>query len=158
MFYRTTGGSFMELTLRPIVKDNWEEAIQLKVKEEQRNFIASNLYSIAEVQFLDQFKVSAIYDGDQMVGFSMYGIDPDDQNYWIYRLMIDEAHQGKGFGTEAVKLIVDEIKSQNTTGIPVIMIGYNQDNEGARATYTKAGFVETEIAPWGEQLAAYSLK
>jgi diamine N-acetyltransferase len=93
-----------------------------------------------------------------MVGFAMYGIDPDDNNYWIYRLMIDKAHQEKGLGTEAVKLIVDEIKKKNTAGIPLIMIGYNQENAGAKATYMKAGFVETEVAPWGEQLAAYRLK
>ncbi len=43
------------LILKPIIKGNWEEAIQLKVKEEQKPFMASNLYSIAEVQFLDQF-------------------------------------------------------------------------------------------------------
>ncbi len=145
------------LTLKPITKDNWEDAIELKVKEDQKHFMASNLYSIAEVQFLDQFQASGIYDGEQMVGFAMYGIDPDDNNYWIYRLMIDEEHQGKGFGTEAVKLIIDEIKRINTAGIPLIMIGYNQENAGARATYIKAGFVETEVAPWGEQLAAYRL-
>ncbi|MFT9600277.1 GNAT family N-acetyltransferase [Mesobacillus sp.] len=120
--------------------------------------MASNLYSIAEVQFLDQFKTSGIFEGEQMVGFAMYGIDPDDNNYWIYRLMIDELHQGKGFGTAAVKLVVEEIKRMNTNGIPTIMIGYNQENDGARATYKKVGFAETEIAPWGEQLAAYNLK
>ncbi|ESU33133.1 hypothetical protein G3A_07595 [Bacillus sp. 17376] len=121
------------------------------------NFVASNLYSISEVQFLDQFTASGIYAADQMVGFAMYGIDPDDNNYWIYRLMIDELHQGKGYGTAAVKLVVEEINRMNTNGIPMIMIGYNQENEGVRATYTRAGFVETEIAPWGEQLAAYTL-
>ena len=145
------------LTLKPITKDNWKDAIELKVKEEQKHFMASNLYSIAEVQFLDQFHASGIYDGEQIVGFAMYGIDQDDNNYWIYRLMIDETHQGKGFGTEAVKLIVDEIKGIKNTGIPFIMIGYYQENTGARATYMKAGFVETEIAPWGEQLAAFRL-
>ena len=30
-----------------------------------------------------------------MIGFTMFGIDPDDKNYWIYRLMIDEEFQGK---------------------------------------------------------------
>ncbi len=146
------------LILKPITKHNWEEAIQLKVKEEQKNFVVSNLYSIAEVQFLDQFTASGIYAGEQIVGFAMYGIDPDDNNYWIYRLMIDDLHQGKGYGTAAVLLVVEEIKRKNTNGIPTIMIGYNQDNEGARAVYMKAGFTETEIAPWGEQLAAYNLK
>ena len=148
----------MELSLRPIDKDNWEEAIQLKVKDGQKDFIASNLYSIAEVQFLDQFTACGVYDAEQMVGFTMFGVDSDDDNYWIYRLMIDEMHQGKGYGNAAVKLVIEEIKRMNTTGIPLIMIGYDKENEGARATYTKAGFVETEIAPWGEQLAAFRLK
>jgi diamine N-acetyltransferase len=148
----------MELTLRLITKHNWEEAIQLKVKEEQKHFIASNLYSIAEVQFLDQFTACGIYAGEQMVGFTMFGVDPDDGNYWIYRLMIDEMQQGKGYGRAAVKLVIQEIKRMNTTGISLIMIGYDKENEGARAAYKKAGFSETEIAPWGEQLAAYTLK
>jgi diamine N-acetyltransferase len=148
----------MRLTLQPITKDNWEEAIQLKVKDKQKNFIASNLYSIAEVQFLEHFQVSGLYADDQMVGFAMYGIDTDDNNYWIYRLMIDAAHQGKGFGISAIKLVVEEIRRMNTNDIPFIMIGYNPENEGARAVYKKAGFVETEIAPWGEQIAAFKLE
>ncbi|WP_079508577.1 GNAT family N-acetyltransferase [Mesobacillus jeotgali] len=146
------------LTLQPITKDNWEEAIRLKVKENQKNFISSNLYSIAEVQFLEQFRVIGIYADNQMVAFAMYGIDPDDNNYWIYRLMIDAAQQGKGFGASAVKLVIEEIRRTNTNEIPVIMIGYNRENEGAREVYKRAGFVETEIAPWGEQIAIYKLK
>jgi ribosomal protein S18 acetylase RimI-like enzyme len=37
-----------------------------------------------------------------MVGFVMYGIDADDDNYWIYRLMIDARHQRKGYGRAAM--------------------------------------------------------
>lgn len=36
----------MGLTLKLITKDNWEEAIQLTVKEDQKHFMAFNLYSI----------------------------------------------------------------------------------------------------------------
>lgn len=28
----------------------------------------------------------------------MFGIDSDDNNFWIYRLMIDKEYQGKGLG------------------------------------------------------------
>ncbi|HDR7707995.1 TPA: GNAT family N-acetyltransferase, partial [Bacillus thuringiensis] len=42
-----------KIYLKAIDKSNWEEAITLSVTEEQQTFIASNLYSIAEVQFLD---------------------------------------------------------------------------------------------------------
>lgn len=119
--------------------------------------MASNIYSIAEVQFLDDFVAMGIYDKDEMVGFTMFGIDPDDHNYWIYRLMVDQKFQGKGIGTQAVLKIIEEIRANNSQDISVIMIGYNPQNVGAKKTYSKVGFVETEIAPWGEQLAKYTL-
>lgn len=118
--------------------------------------MASNLYSIAEVQFLDDFHAMGVYEGEEMVGFAMFGIDPDDGNYWIYRLMIDQKCQGKGYGAKAVQEIVKYIQGTNSSGIPCIMIGYHPENAGAKLTYRKAGFVETELAPWGEQLARYS--
>jgi diamine N-acetyltransferase len=145
----------MNITLQPINKGNWEEAIDLKVHSEQQKFMASNLYSIAEVQFLENFHAMGVYLDDVMVGFTMYGIDPDDGNYWIYRLMIDSQHQGKGYGTEAVKAVVEKILQNRNELIPCIMIGYHPENLGAKFTYKKAGFVETELAPWGEQLATY---
>lgn len=145
----------MIVTLKQIDRDNWEEAINLSVKEEQKSFMASNLYSIAEVQFMNNFQTMGVYDSEEMIGFTMFGIDPDDGNYWIYRLMIDEKFQGNGLGTEAVRKVIEFIKSINVTKIPCIMIGYNPGNKGAQATYKKAGFVETEVAPWGEQLATY---
>lgn len=145
------------VSLRTIDKSNWKEAIKLSVKEDQKPFVASNLYSIAEVQFLDDFHAMGIYLDDKMVGFTMFGIDPDDNNYWIYRLMIDEGYQGRGLGVESVLKVIEAIQGMNRANIPLIMIGYQPNNKGAQATYKKAGFVETEIAPWGEQLAKYML-
>ncbi|WP_240620207.1 GNAT family N-acetyltransferase [Peribacillus acanthi] len=147
----------MTVTLVQINRDNWEEAISLSVKEEQKTFMASNLYSIAEVQFLNDFQAMGVYHGEEMIGFTMFGIDPDDGNYWIYRLMVDEKFQGNGFGAQAVKKVIEYIKTNNESQIPFIMIGYQPNNQGARMTYKKAGFKETEVAPWGEQLATYPL-
>jgi len=39
----------MGISLKSIEKSNWEECIQLKVRKEQEDNMASNLYSIAEV-------------------------------------------------------------------------------------------------------------
>ncbi|MCU4931018.1 GNAT family N-acetyltransferase [Bacillus cereus] len=146
-----------KIYLKPIDKSNWEEAIRLSVKEEQQTFISSNLYSIAEVQFLDHFYAKGIYLDEKMIGFTMFGIDPDDNNYWIYRLMIDERFQGKGIGKKAIYRVIDEIRQNNQTNIPLIMIGYAPENLTAKFVYKKAGFIETEFSPWGEQLAKYSL-
>ncbi|MCQ6333791.1 MULTISPECIES: GNAT family N-acetyltransferase [Bacillus cereus group] len=146
-----------KIYLKVIDKSNWEEAIRLSVKEEQQTFITSNLYSIAEVQFLDNFYANGIYLDEKMIGFTMFGIDPDDNNYWIYRLMIDENFQGKGIGKQAIYLIIDEIRRNNNANISIIMIGYAPENHTAKFVYKKAGFIETELSSWGEQLAKYSL-
>ncbi|WP_144495976.1 GNAT family N-acetyltransferase [Bacillus thuringiensis] len=146
-----------KIYLKPIDKSNWEEAIRLSVKEEQQTFIASNLYSIAEVQFLDNFYAKGIYLDEKMIGFTMFGIDPDDNNYWIYRLMIDKNFQGKGIGKQAIYLVIDEIRRNNYANIPLIMIGYAPENLTAKFVYKQPGFIETELSSWGEQLAVYPL-
>ena len=146
-----------KIYLQPIDKSNWEEAISLSVKEEQQTLIASNLYSIAEVQFLDNFYAKGIYLDEKMIGFTMFGIDSDDNNYWIYRLMIDKKFQGKGIGKQAIHLVIDEIRRNNNANISIIMIGYAPENFTAKFLYKKVGFIETELSSWGEQLAKYSL-
>lgn len=145
------------ITMQAIDKQNWEECISLKTKKEQERFIASNLYSIAQVQFLERFEAKAIYVDQQMVGFTLYGLDSDDGNYWIYRFMIDERFQGLGYGKKAFQLILDTIR-QREDRTDVLMISYAPMNEQARGLYTAAGFKELGIMPWsgGEVVAKYT--
>ncbi|GBF76146.1 spermidine acetyltransferase [Paenibacillus sp. 598K] len=133
---------------------NWEACAQLKVSAEQERHIASNLYSIAEVQFLPGFEVRALYHGDTLVGFAMYGLDPDDRNYWIYRFMIDERYQSRGYGKQAMAQIIQEIE-RKPDRTDVLKLGYHPDNETARRFYASVGFVETGPSSWGEVLAEY---
>lgn len=143
------------ITLQDIDRNNFDECIDLKPSEEQRKFMATNLYSIAESKFLPGFVTKAIYNDEDMVGFAMYGVDPDDGNYWIYRFMIDERFQRRGFGVQGMQLIIEDIQSR-TDRTDVIMLGYQPANEGAKKLYAKVGFIEEGVAPWGEMLAKYS--
>ncbi|GIP18075.1 spermidine acetyltransferase [Paenibacillus montaniterrae] len=142
------------IKLEKIDQSNWEACIRLKPRKEQEQYIASNLYSIAEVQFLHGFEVKAIYLENDMIGFAMYGIDQDDGNYWIYRFMIDAQFQGRGYGYLAMLQIIDEI-SKRADRSSVLRLGYNPNNEQAKKMYAKLGFQEEGIAPWGEMLASY---
>ncbi|MGE7929915.1 GNAT family N-acetyltransferase [Lysinibacillus xylanilyticus] len=143
------------ISLRLIDQSNWEACIQLKPKQEQEGFIASNLYSIAESKFLPHMKIKAIYCEEMLIGFAMYGIDSDDGNYWIYRFMIDEQFQGRGHGKSAMNLIIKDIQS-NDDHTNVIWLGYQPENEQGRKLYARVGFEESGMAPWGEMLAKYS--
>ncbi|MHB0883742.1 GNAT family N-acetyltransferase [Paenibacillus sp. SEL1] len=142
------------ITLKAVDKHNWEACAELKPTPEQKRFMVSNLFSIAECQFLDGFLSKAIYNDDELIGFTMYGLDPDDGNYWVYRFMIDERFQGQSYGYNAMLLVIDEIRKASDR-TDVIMIGYKPDNELARKLYSKTGFREKGISPWGEMLAKY---
>ena len=105
------GTKIKMLHLKTITKDNWIKAISLRVREDQKNFVASNAFSLAQLNFLEDFHAKGIYLDNEMIGFTLYGIDEEDHEYWIYRMMIDERHQGKGYGKEAVKLVIEDIKN-----------------------------------------------
>lgn len=144
------------IRLAELHRDNWEACASLRVKPEQTGFIASNLHSIAEAQFLQGFSSLAVYQEEALVGYALFGLDPDDGMYWIYRLMIEESYQNLGYGLAAIRQII-EVIANRTDRSSVIRLGCNPSNEPARRLYAKAGFVEEGIAPWGEMIASYPL-
>ncbi len=100
----------MEITLREITPENFKECINLKVSESQKNFIASNVYSIAQSKIYPAYNTFAVYSGDEMVGFVMFGLDTDDRRFYLCRLMMDEKHQGRGFGKAATLEVIERLK------------------------------------------------
>ena len=145
------------LHLKTITKDNWIKAISLKVREDQVKFVASNTVSLAQLNFLKNFHAKGIYYGEEMVGFTLYGIDEDDNEYWIYRMMIDQKHQGKGYGKEAVQLVIEDIRAMKEPHNQTISLSYEPDNEHAKRIYEKMGFREIDgFVIEGEQVARYT--
>ncbi len=88
----------MAVELRNIVDKNFWQVIKLNVGEGQQGFVAPNVRSIAECVVYPYLVPNAIYAGDDLIGFALYGRDPENGGYWIVRLMIDAAFQGKGLG------------------------------------------------------------
>ena len=57
--------------LRALTKDNYLRCLQLEVKEDQQDFVASNLQSIADSKVYPELIPQTIYHEDTMVGFLM---------------------------------------------------------------------------------------
>ena len=150
--------------IRPVTKENWQTLIDLKVREDQTKFVASNLYSIAQAQFGDEYQGHwdlfpfGIYDGDEPVGFLMYAFNfehPREQAY-VQRLMVDEKFQGKGYGKFAMQKALEIFQADER--IKNVAISYEPDNDGARKLYASLGFVETGETVDDEVVAVLKLR
>jgi diamine N-acetyltransferase len=102
----------LTVRLREVTQDTVRAICRLEVAPEQRHFVASNAVSIAQAYFQPKAWFRAIYAGEEPVGFVMLLDDPDAQRYFLWRLMIDAAHQGRGYGRRALELLVEQVRSR----------------------------------------------
>lgn len=140
------------ISLRKITLENRREVFKLKVSDEQSRFVASNLSSVASCYVLSSNEGNplpfAIYADEQMVGFVMivYGItgyeDPKiaENNYCILRFMISEQYQKRGYGREAMKKILDYIRTFPVGHARYCWIPYVTENIVAKNLYESFGF------------------
>jgi len=145
--------------LLPITKANWHRAINLPTSDEHEEFVAPNVYSIAEAQFHCGIEPYGIYFNDEMVGFAMFGVseepDENDRRFWIWRLMIAENHRRKGYGEMALRQIIAIAHSQNREEV---VLSTEPENGNAIRFYQKFGFRATGIIEDDEEIFIYSLK
>ena len=132
--------------------------MRLKLAPEQKDLVASNLYSIAQSMFDPNAHPRAVYAGKDLVGFLMYDVWETEEKIReasIYRFMIDVKHQGKGYGRAAIAQALDEIKA--TPGVKKVSIGYITENAVAKQFYASFGFVEVGRDEDGEIEAELTL-
>ena len=146
-----------KVRLEPVTVYNWKACIALELKHDQKRFLPSNLYSIAEAQFYAEARSRAVYNQqEQLVGYALFGRDIFTNKWKIFRIMIDKNHQGKGYGKSAMEVIIKYI-SREPDG-DEILISYHDDNQLARKLYTQLGFVEQPTNEAGKVTAMLMLK
>ena len=138
------------LSLVEIDRHNYLSILDLSVSEAQHSFVASNTYSLAQAFVQPECVPLALYAENKPVGFAMYCIDESDREYWIYRLMIDQRHQGRGYGRAAMLLLIDRIRSEMDEQRHRIYISFEPENEVAKSLYESLGFVPDGRVEYGE--------
>ncbi len=140
----------MKVTLKEIDRENFSAAVKLEVSEDQKNFVAPNVFSIAQSKVEPTYDVRAVYDGEEMVGFCMYGWDEEEGCHCLARLMIDRRQQGKGYGRAATEAVIERLRAE--PGCTQVMLSVNPANANARALYESLGFVKTGEVSYGEDV------
>lgn len=156
----------MEIRLELVNRENWEEASDLAVSEDHERFVAPNLYSIAEAQFYDGVNAYVIYNEEEIVGFTLYGAwkncDEDSSKekyppsyFWIWRFMITEGERFKGYGKEAMKIIINKALE---AGFTEIYLSTEPCNDKAIKFYQSLGFVTTGVIQHDEEVFRLKLR
>lgn len=144
------------VTLQPVTPDNLCQVLRLQVAEAQSRFVASNAVSIAEAYFQREHAwFRAICADETPVGFLMVYDDPRRGYYYLWRMMIDAAYQGMGFGRRAMHLLSAHIKTR--PGATALHLSYLPGEGSPAPFYEKLGFVETGEIQDGERVLRLDL-
>jgi diamine N-acetyltransferase len=145
----------MNIDFRAVDEDNFDECLALSVRDDQR-FVASNIKSLAQAWLNKEAIPRAIYAENAMVGFIMYLVDRGSGELYLWRFMIDQRHQGKGYGNAALGLL--ERIARAEPGIVRMKLSTAPDNANGIRIYTKFGFVDTGILDDGEEVFVKELR
>jgi len=114
----------------------------MKVAEHQKTFVSTVAESLAQAWvYRDTAFPFAIYADNIPVGFVMLGYYEVRKQYTLWKFFIDERHQNKGYGKQALRLAIQCLVEQFSA--EEVYTGVLLGNEVARQLYISFGFEET---------------
>ena len=156
---------FEEITNRNIWK-----VCMLEPFEDQKDFVAENIQSLAEAYATrnegNNALPLAVYADDTLIGFVMIGngtVGNEEEselikeNYSLWRLMIDHKYQGKGLGKQTMDAVMALIRTFPFGEAKKVWLSYEPENTRARKLYHQYGFVENGQMCGNEIVAVYEL-
>ncbi len=131
-----------KVTLRDVTKENLRTVLDLKVAHEQKKFVAPNAVSIAQAYFDREIAwFRAIYADETPVGFVMLSDDASEQEYFLWRLMVDARYQKFGFARRAMELLFDYVRTR--PGAKEILCSCVPGEGSPQGFYEALGFILT---------------
>lgn len=127
-----------------ITEDNWIEAVQLSVREDQKGFLASPMGILARgYVYRDcRARVWGVAADECLVGLALVrDMDEEPATYDLQQFMIDQRYQGRGYGTAALNLILALLRAEGRYGCVEVCV--HKTDLPALHLYEKAGFRDT---------------
>ena len=158
------------IIFKEITNANIWKVCSLELFEDQKDFVAENIQSLAEAYATrnegNNALPLAVYNDAELVGFVMIGkgtvgneeeSDLIKENYCLWRLMIDKKYQGQGLGKQTIDAAMDLIRTFPFGEAKKVWLSYEPANTHARDVYRKYGFVENGEMCGNEIIAVYAL-
>lgn len=128
----------MNINFKEIDKSNYNICINLKVRDHQKDYVASNAISLVQAFYEEELYPIGIYNDEEMVGFILYDYDKELEGWSFSRFMIDINHQNKGYGSKALEKFLEFF--HNKYEEENLYTSVEIDNEVAIKLYEKYGF------------------
>ncbi|HVR79860.1 MAG TPA: GNAT family N-acetyltransferase [Acidimicrobiia bacterium] len=132
--------------LRDIVTDQDRAAVLgLRRAPGQERFLGSmeSHFEDAEDEPQAMPRMWSVHDGEQLIGFVMISDNIEDLGddlvgpYYLWRLLIDQASQGRGFGTATIDAVVEYLRTRPNADILWTSCGKGEADH-CRSTFTTA--------------------
>ena len=152
------------VSLREITDQNREAVVALRVAASQERYVSAVADSFEEARDTPEGNpwYRAIYADDEPVGFVMlsWNVTPDPPRiigpWFLWKLLIDERYQGRGYGREAVRLVADIAREE---GASELLTSFVAGEGSPEPFYDQIGFVPTgEEDEKGEKVLALRLR
>lgn len=132
------------IRLVKITPENFDEVIALKTANGQEKYVSSVAVALAQAYVYGKTAFPfAVYNDEEPVGFIMLGFYEKKNYYTLWKFLIDEKHQRKGYGRSALKLGVEFLKREFDA--KEIYTGVILGNAPAQALYQSMGFEKTGV-------------
>ena len=132
------------IKLTPITEENWFEAASLSVKDSQKGYVAPAVGILARgYVYRDcSARVFAIENDGVIVGLALVREFTDEPlGYDLQQFMIDARYQGRGYGSDALSLVLDELRKEGHFDHVEVCVK-KEDAEAIRL-YEKHGFTDS---------------
>ncbi len=107
----------------------------------------------------------SVHDGEALVGFVMISdgipaetLAADDDiigPYYLWRLLVDERYQGRGYGAATIDAVVAYLRTR--PGADVLWTSCQRGEGGPQPFYERYGFVDNGESKWGETVLRLDL-
>ena len=130
--------------LKAITEENFLDAFELKLDSGQEVFVSHPIKSLAQAYvYRNQCQPFGICTDGKMVGYVMVIYDYDIPEYDIWHMMIDASIQGLGYGSAALDLVIEYIKTKPFGNSDRVALTCHKNNMVARKLYESKGFAFT---------------
>ena len=132
------------ITLKEIDENNWLRVAQLETTKEQKQFVASSVGIMARAYAMraQNARAYAIAYEKNIVGVLLVrDLEEEPACYELQQLLIDYRCQNKGYGKQALKLIIDQLERERK--YDCIELCVKMSDVAAIHTYKKVGFTDS---------------